>query len=100
MAAVEPHRGRQLRVAQDLVLPVRQHAGGTDDEEVRRSVGPEMAQHRQCFNGLAETHLVAEDGPLLDQREFCSEGLVAAEGRAEQRHVEVERLDPPRDVRR
>ena len=57
-----------------------------------------MAQDRQRFDGLAQAHLVTQDGPLLDQRELRAERLITAERRAEQADVEVERPDPFDDL--
>ena len=97
---MEPYRGRQLGVLLDLVSPVGDHARRTDNEEVRRTLGPEMTKDRQRFNGLAEAHLVTEDDPPLGQRELRPEVLVNAEARAEQRNIELYRLDSARDLGR
>ena len=55
-AHVEPGRegGR-------LVHPGRHHAGRRDDEERRRAARARMGDQRQRLQGLAQTHVVAED---------------------------------------
>ena len=79
--SVRPMKTRnpfQSGVPCDFVLPVRQHTGGADHKEVRRSLRAKVTKHRQGLDGLAQAHLVTEDRACLDERELGAEGLVPA----------------------
>jgi hypothetical protein len=71
--------GFQQRVPLNLTSPVDDHARRADNQEMRSAPGRQVAHGGKRLHRLAKAHLVAEDHPLLNQRELRAERLVATQ---------------------
>ena len=92
--------GPEFRVLTDLALPVDEDRVGSHDEEVALPLGGEVAHGGEHLHGLAEPHVIPEQGaPLVDQI-LRAEQLVTTERRREEGQVQLRSLDRVSDLGR
>lgn len=92
--------GPEFRVLTDLAFPVDEHRVGGHDEEVTLPLGGEVAHGGEHLHGLAEPHVIPEQGAPLADQVLRAEQLVAPERRGEEGEVQLRGLDRIGDLGR
>ena len=92
--------GPEFRVLADLTLPVDEYRVRGHDEEAALPLGGEVAHGREHLHGLAEPHVIPEQGAPLVNQILRAEQLVTTERRREEGQVELRGLDRVGDLSR
>ena len=92
--------GAEFGVLLHLTLPVHEHAVRRDHEEVTFPLCSQMTHRRQDLNRLTQTHVVAEQHPLLADHVLGAEDLILAQIGGHQAQVQARRFDRIGDLRR